>query len=573
MTKMITTSTSNTSNSKKRAGEERSYRRYREKSKRRAAPLSLRGWYEKGRALLCGLNIFCKVSAGVVGGGAGAVGGDLWLPNWVYIELRVRVMPEQESIEGRACLWYEGGLDRVRLDRRLVVDSFWVDTLWGVGGGDSPRLRACWRYHGKPKRALLAPWLGGFVWRKDREGNPWVGVACESEGASLWYPCADRLSDEPDSGALIEVEVPAGLRAVSNGRLVGVDTLADGFVRWRYRVTNPINYYNITVYVGRYVCVDSVYAGAADTYRVEVCALHYRDRQRIGALLTVDIPQVLGVFEKFFGPYPFALDGYRIVESPYAGMEHQSSIAYGSFEMPWQGGIDTVRFDYILVHETAHEWWGNNVTAYSFADIWLHEGFATYAEALYIEQKGGHNAYLRYVNEYLLRHIRNKRPVAGKQREKRPFRDNDIYMKGALILHTLRTWSGTDSLFFLWLRTLQERWHHSFLSTTEALRLLDSLTSRQLSTLVHPYLYTTHLPVLHFRCKNGTTQVRIEGPWARHAPAFLLPVGDTLLSVTRRWTPITPQSHPFNPYRLATQAYVGLIRGASCPWRGRGLNP
>jgi aminopeptidase N len=343
-------------------------------------------------------------------------------------------------------------------------------------------------YHGKPDEALRPPWEGGFVWKKDKNKKPWIGVTCEVKGASSWWPVKDHLSDEPDSMKL-SFTVPSGLLCVSNGHLIDSVTINNG-VKYTWRVSYPINNYNATFYIGDFVHFSIPFDGIDTTFNLDFYVQKQNlEKAKLHFLQTSDI---LHFYEKVYEPYPWPRDGFKLVESPFEGMEHQSAIAYGSdYKMSY--GM----FDYIILHEAAHEWWGNSVTATDYAEVWLHEGFATYSEALFVEMLRGRARYLSYLDFYAML-IKNARPVIGpKNVNYWDYKDSDVYLKGALTLHTLRN-TIKDSLFFDVLKTFYASHKYSFATTTDFVELVNVKTGKDFSPFFNQYLYTRNSPELEW---------------------------------------------------------------------------
>lgn len=353
-------------------------------------------------------------------------------------------------------------------------------------------------YEGKPVEARKPPWKGGFVWKKDKEKNPWIGVACESEGASLWWPCKDVTNDEPDS-ASINITVSKDLTAVSNGNLIGKEENGN-LITYKWFVSCPINLYNVTLYVGKFALLSDTYTNSSSGKILPinhyVFPMNYEKAKK-------HFPQAksqIAFFEKTFGEYPWYKDGYKLVESPYEGMEHQSAIAYGNNYTNSYNG-----FDYIILHESAHEWWGNSVSAADLSDVWIHEGFATYAEALYVESIQGKNAYLRYLLTYRL-FIKNKRPVVGPAGVRFfDYKDSDVYMKGAWILHTLRTLLESDQslpdgskLFFDILKSFHEKYKMKTVASKDFSDMVNEITDRDYTWFFRQYLNKREAPFLEY---------------------------------------------------------------------------
>ncbi len=254
-------------------------------------------------------------------------------------------------------------------------------------------------YSGKPIVARRPPWDGGFTWDHDAQGNPWVVVTCEGTGASLWWPNKDHQSDEPDN-MTISVTVPPGSEDISNGRLRRGPCCPDGWIRYDWFVSYPINNYCVTVNVGKYAHFSDVYKGEDGPVTLDYYVLppnFEKAKKQFQQVKTM-----MAVYEKYFGKYPFYRDGYKLVECPHTGMEHQSCVAYGNRYLGGYRGrapsADGLKFDFIIIHESAHEWWGNSVTAKDVADMWIHESFGAYAESLYVEDQFGRAAALKYIN-------------------------------------------------------------------------------------------------------------------------------------------------------------------------------
>lgn len=347
-------------------------------------------------------------------------------------------------------------------------------------------------YEGKPLVARRPPWAGGAVWKKDKQGHAWDGVACESEGGSIWWPCKDDVSDEADSTD-ISLTIPAGsIMAVSNG-LIKDSTVTPASKTYRWHVSYPINTYNITYYVGDFKLIKDTYYSeiTQDTLRISYYVLS--KKYDVAKAHFQQLKKHLAFYEQKFGPYPWPRDGFKFIESPYAGMEHQTAIAYGNgYKNGYEG------FDYIVLHETAHEWWGNSVTAADLADAWLQEGFATYAEVLYVESIKGHDASIDYL--YNLRiTIGNKRPVVRKRGVRYfSYKDEDIYSKGAWVLHSLRHVMHNDSLFFDIIKQFRIENHQKQVLTDAFTNYVNKRTGQDYNWFFKQYLYRRQAPVLEY---------------------------------------------------------------------------
>lgn len=370
-------------------------------------------------------------------------------------------------------------------------------------------------YNGAPHVAVKAPWDGGFVWSKDKSGNPWIGVACEGEGPGIWRPAKDHNYDEPDS-ASVNITVKQPLVGASNGVLRETIVNKDSTRTFRWFTSYSINNYNITVYAGNFVTLEDTLQSISGnvvpiTYYILPEDMESAKRQFVQA------KPILHFYETVFGEYPWQRDGYKLIDSPFEGMEHQSAIAYGSgFKNLFEGG-----WDYIILHETAHEWWGNSITAFDLAEGWLHEGFATYAECLYIEKEypGKEYPYMLFMRST----IKNVRPVIGPPGRKffyDPKVDSDLYMKGAWILHSLRAYLDNDSLFFDILKTFQSRYREKIVTSKDFTDLANEKSGEDLNWFFDQYLKSRFVPVLEVCVSQGGLYYR----WTQTNANFKMPV-------------------------------------------------
>jgi len=350
-------------------------------------------------------------------------------------------------------------------------------------------------YHGKPIEALKPPWDGGLVWSTTSLGRPWAAVSCEGKGASLWWPCKDHPSDEPDS-MRISIQIPSkyvemGDSVISNGVRKNVQVLGNGYTSFVWEVHYPINSYNATYYIGSYVNVKDRLNNLNIDYYIA-------DTKLSKAVPHLEqAKEMLVCFEKLFGPYPFPKDGYALVEAPYWGMEHQGAIAYGN------GYTNNVwGFDFIIVHESAHEWWGNSVSCVDHAELWIHESFATYAEALFVEDKWGNGKMLEYLAEQKKR-IKNTEPIVGPLGVNyNNWQDTDEYFKGSLMLHTLRNVVDNDSLWFKIIKNLAISYKYKIVTTKEVIDYFSKSLNTDLNPFFEQYLYKTGIPVLEYYWKT-----------------------------------------------------------------------
>lgn len=378
-------------------------------------------------------------------------------------------------------------------------------------------------YHGNPIVARNAPWDGGFVFKKDSKGLDFIGVAVQGTGASLWYPCKDSQTDEPNQGATIKVAVPNGLMNVSNGRFLGSKALENGYTRWDWEVKNPINNYDITLNIADYVHIHDEHKGLDLDYYV-LRANEEKARKHFEA----DVKPMLDCFQLKFGKYPFWEDGYKLVETPYLGMEHQSAVAYGNqYQMGYLGKDRSktgfgLQFDFIIVHESAHEWFGNNITASDVAYNWIHEGWTTYAESLFAEcllDKESANAYALGTWEL----IQNEQTV---QAEKGVHKEGaDIYTKGAAIVHMIRKMIDNDDQFRQALRKMNQTFYHQTITETQLENYWETVLSSKLDkagikTFFNQYLRSTDIPKMETKLEQGKFSYR----FTNCMPNFSLPI-------------------------------------------------
>lgn len=393
-------------------------------------------------------------------------------------------------------------------------------------------------YSGNPVVAQNAPWDGGFVFEKDQEGNPWIGVAVQGTGASLWYPNKDHQSDEPEE-VLIEIAVPDGLMNVSNGRFLGKESLENGYKRWSWKVESPINNYNVVVNIGNYRHFSDQYKDLELDYYVLPYNLEKAKEQFREVKIMMDC------FYDKFGTYPFEKDGFKLVETPYLGMEHQSAVAYGNeYRMGYLGtdlsgtGIG-LKWDFIIIHETGHEWFGNSITAADIADMWIHEGFTSYSEAVYVECRWGKEEALEYLKG-IRSNIGNKQPIIG-QYGVNSEGSGDMYYKGANLLNTIRSIYDNDELWWKTLKDYAETFRHQIITTQTTEDFFNKATPANLQPIFDQYLRHTEIPELQIKKQGDGFTYR----WKADVQNFRMPVDIILngkevrLLATENW-----QKHP-----------------------------
>ena len=377
-------------------------------------------------------------------------------------------------------------------------------------------------YSGNPIQATRAPWDGGFDWKKDSNGKPWVATACQGLGASVWWPNKDHQSDEVNS-MLISVSVPNEVMNVSNGRLIKTEKLKNGYTKYHWRVENPINNYNVALNIGDYAHFKETYKGEKGPLSVD----YYVLKENAGKIdhLKKNANETLKAFEHWFGPYPFYEDGYKLVETAHLGMEHQSAIAYGNkYQNGYLGGDGSrtgwgKKWDFIVVHESGHEWFGNNITAKDLGDMWIHESFTNYSEALFIDFFYGKEASQAYVNGNR-RGIQNDSPIQG------PYNVNkegsgDMYNKGGVLHNMIRTMIDNDEKWLKILRGLNQVFYHQTVDYNDILGYMSQESGINLEKTFEQYVRRTSIPTLEVIENNpGVFMIR----WNSEVEGFDMPV-------------------------------------------------
>lgn len=429
-----------------------------------------------------------------------------------FYDLNLEVHAQEQAISGFTAIKLKAladSLDRIELD---LIDNFdvtaisdghskaldyehnddklWIDLNRFINKDELINLKI--EYNGHPIEALLPPWIGGFNWSTDSSGAHWIGVSCQGEGGKIWFPCKDHLSDKPDSVA-INITVPESYYCASNGILRDVTKPAVGFRKYHWITRYPINNYNINISIGKYDIVENKYICKDGS--VMPVYFYVLPQSREGAVEHLEMAiDMLYTYRKFYGEYPFTNEKFAIVQTDYLGMEHQTINAYGNNYH--YRAINGKEFDWLMLHEMGHEWWGNKVTVEDWADFWIHEGICTYGEALYQLDKNGGQAYHDYMKG-IKRKIRNDKPIIPKRKANASeVYHGDIYYKGAYLMHSLRFVLG-DTLFF---RTLKEfacdsaNIYHSNVDTDDFIALINKNSGRDYSGFINSFLYTTDLP-------------------------------------------------------------------------------
>ncbi len=353
-------------------------------------------------------------------------------------------------------------------------------------------------YHGKPREAVRPPWDGGWIWKKDANGKPWVSVACQGLGASVWYPCKDTQSDEPDKGVDIRIKTFDGLQSLSNGRSMVFEEGSKFDGHWI--VKNPINNYNVIPYIGDYVGWSEKYKGLKGDLDIHYWAL--REDSAKARVQYQQVPQMIKAFEYWFGPYPFYEDGFQMIQSPHLGMEHQSAIAYGNKFANGYLGRDLsgtgwgLKWDFIIVHESGHEWFANNITSKDIADMWIHEGFTNYSETLFTEFYYGKEAGNDY-NFGSRRTIKNDRPIIGHYGVNKEG-SGDMYAKAGSMIHSIRHAINNDSLFRSILIGLNKDFYHQTVTTAQIENYISHKSGINFSKVFDQYLRTIQIPTFAY---------------------------------------------------------------------------
>jgi aminopeptidase N len=398
-------------------------------------------------------------------------------------------------------------------------------------------------YSGKTIIAKRAPWDGGFSYAKDKQGKPWVAVSCQGFGASSWWPTKDHQSDEVDS-MMISVSVPKGLMNVSNGRLLSTENTDPNYTRYNWFVSYPINNYNVSLNIADYVYFDDSYAGENGNLTLDYYVLK-ENLEKAKKQFNANVKPMFKSFENWFGPYPFYRDGFKLIETPYLGMEHQSAVAYGNKYQNGYLGRDLsgtglgMGWDYIIIHEAGHEWFGNNITSKDIADMWIHEGFTMYSEALFVEGREGKNAGARYIAG-VRKNIRNDKPIIG------PYGVNqegsgDMYPKGANLIHMTRTIIDNDQKWREILRGLNKEFGLKTSTTEDIVGYISRKSSKEFTKIYDQYLNYKNIPKLEFKTQGKQTQYR----WLADVRDFNMPLriksGEkyTWIYPTTEWKKIT----------------------------------
>ena len=409
--------------------------------------------------------------------------------------------------------------DGINLKYQREGNVYYVSLAANQNKGDQKQITVF--YNGKPKIAVNPPWDGGITWKKDENGKSFIASSCQGLGASVWWPNKDHMYDEAES-MTISVNVPKGLMNISNGRLINTKQLKDNTTTYTWQVTNPINNYGVNINIGDYVAFSEKYKGEKGILDCQYYVL--RNNLAKAKKQFQDVPKMLKAFEHWFGPYPFYEDSYKLVEVPYLGMEHQSSVTYGNGYANGYRGRDLsgtgwgLKFDFIIIHESGHEWFANNITYKDIADMWIHESFTNYSESLFVEYYYGKEAGAAYVRG-TRKSIQNDKPIIG-QYDVNNEGSGDMYYKGGNMLHTIRQIINDDEKWRQILRGLNSTFYHQTVTTQQIEEYISQQAGIDLSTVFNQYLRDTRVPTLEYYIKDKLLVYR----WINCVDGFTMPI-------------------------------------------------
>jgi aminopeptidase N len=447
------------------------------------------------------------------------------------------------------------------LKYQRVGNVYYIDLVTPQNFGDINEVIVF--YGGKPKIAVNPPWDGGITWKKDVNGKPFVASTCQGIGASVWWPNKDHMYDEVDD-MLISVNVPNNLMDVSNGRLQSVIDMKDGTRTFNWYVSNPINNYGVNINIGDYVTFSEVYTGEKGNLDCNYYVLkNDLDKAKVQFK---DVPRMLKAFEHWFGPYPFYEDSYKLVEAPYLGMEHQSSVTYGNgfkngyHGIDWSGTGWGMKFDYIIIHESGHEWFANNITYIDIADMWIHESFTCYSESLFVDFYYGKEAGSEYARG-LRKNIQNVNPIISHYNVNSESHGTDMYFKGANMLHTLRQIVNDDEKWRSILRGINSTFYHQTVTTKQIEDFLSQKTGLDLTPFFDQYLRDIRIPTFEYSFKDNNLSYR----WTNCVTSFNIPVKVTLngkvqwLKPTTEWS-VLPLTEKELKVEVDKDFYVNTLK-------------
>jgi aminopeptidase N len=471
----------------------------------------------------------------------------IYRQQWDVLHYDITVQPDYtaKTIVGKCSMqFFDQGskLMQIDLQQPMILDSvkddntnftftrennvYWLmyrDTSSTLMYKIKPGIRSLTFYfHGKPREAIRAPWDGGWIWKKDKNKNPWMTVACQGLGASVWYPCKDIQSDKPDSGATLRIIVPDSLVAVGNGRLTEKKSLGNGNTIYTWTVKNTINNYCIVPYIGKYINFSEKYAGLKGNLDMDYWVLDY-NLEKAKKQFT-DAPKMMKAFEHWFGPYPFYEDSYKLVDAPHLGMEHQSATAYGNdYKMGYNGRDlsgtgEGLKWDFIIIHESGHEWFANSICTNDIADMWVHEGFTNFSETLFIEYYWGKAAGEKYM-QGIQKNINNDETIIGHYGVNKEG-SGDMYYKGSNMLHIIRQITKDDEKFRAMLIGINKYFYHKTVTTQEIEKYIGEKLKLDITGIFNQYLRTTKVPLLEYKPEGRKISYR----WVNVVDNLKLPI-------------------------------------------------
>ncbi len=510
----------------------------------------------------------------------------------LHYDLSIQVDPEQRMVIGKNVIRFKAleDLSKIQLD---LFENMEIVKVLDLSGNElsyerngnaffvsTPPLQKdeedtiVVKYRGNPLTAENAPWDGGFVWEQNEGGTPWIGVACEGTGASLWWPNKDYLGDEPDSMD-ITISVPASLFANSNGNLISRKVLDNGLAKHHWKVRYPINNYNVTLNIAVYKHFSDFYVNkngdslALDYYvlpqNFDKAKEHFQQ-----------VKPMLACYEDIFGKYPFWEDGFALVETPYLGMEHQSAIAYGNgYQRGYRGGMipKHMNWDYIIVHETGHEYFGNSISVADHAEMWIHESFTTYMEALYVECTAGYQEYLQYMVHFRNRlYIQNRQPIIGPLDVNwTAWNSSDHYFKGSWILHTLRNSINDDVLWFDLLKSFYQKHKKSIVRSADFFNHVNDKTGKDFTSFFNQYFYHASLPTFEYYLSETEGKSFLNYKWSAAVKDFDMPIevgpksGYIRIDPTTSWQKLEIRDSDKKAFRVRRELFLINVKEVKAP--------
>lgn len=505
-----------------------------------------------------------------------------------FYDLFVKVIPDEQRIKGHNTIRYKAvnSFNRLQVDLFANMEVFRISqqgqalTYSREGNAifvDFPKTQEKGKnysiridYGGKPRVAVNPPWDGGFSWKKDANNKDWIAVSCEGIGASLWWPNKDHLSDEPDSMRII-TSVPDGLMSVSNGNLRSTLQTKpyikkrrkaalkniQGFTEYEWFVSYPINNYDVTLNIADYAHLEDVYLSKNTKKRLAIDYYVLKNNTEKAKKHFQQVKPMLAIYEKYFGPYPFWNDGYALVETPYWGMEHQSAVAYGN-----NYKNNTYGFDFIIIHESGHEYFGNSLSCNDHAEMWIHESFTTYMETMYVEALQGYDNSVNYLIEQKKR-IQNKAPMIGPTGVNYDGPDSDIYFKGTWMIHTIRNIVNDDEKWFEALKGLTTTFARQNVTSEQVINYFSEKTGSNLKPYFDLYLRTTIIPTLAYTIHEAAEHVVVNYRWTNTPPNFTMPITVSMgneyskrIIPSNEWQQLTMKKIENQAFKVDTNSFL-----------------